>query len=266
MTVPSSFVKFETCDDVGVVTLARPHTLNAMSLELVRDINLALDQVAATHAVRCVILTGEGRAFSAGGDLSVHRNLASHLPAHDLGKALEQYFNPLLLRLLAIPVPLVIAVNGAAAGAGCPLALCGDFVLAAESAFFQCGFARIGLGPDLGSSWLIPRLIGRAMAHGMMMLDDRVSASRAIQLGMIYRCVPDSDLMPAARDIAKRLACGPPKALVAARRLILEGYSTSLPESLLNEARVQTQLSRSDDFAEGIAAFFAKRSPKFRGS
>jgi 2-(1,2-epoxy-1,2-dihydrophenyl)acetyl-CoA isomerase len=259
---PDSSVRLAFADGIASVTLDRPKSLNAFSMELVADLNAALDRVIeARRRVRCVLLTGNGRAFSAGGDISAHHDRPEGSEPYDLGDVLHRHFNPLLMRLLQLPMPLVIAVNGPAAGAGCPLALAGDVVLAARSATFECGFIRIGLMPDLGATWLLPRLIGRARAQSMMMLDERVTAERAEQWGMIYACVDDEQLQDAARAIALKLAAGPADALTATRRSILAAGGGSLADALDAEADTQRDLGFSADFAEGIAAFFARRTP-----
>jgi 2-(1,2-epoxy-1,2-dihydrophenyl)acetyl-CoA isomerase len=260
----SSTVGLRIDGSIAIATLDRPRSLNAISLELVRDLHIALDRMLETRPTpRCLVLTGAGRAFCAGGDITAHRDRPPDQPPYDLGKVLNELFNPLLLRLLRLPVPTVTAVNGAAAGAGCPLALVADFAIASRSAFFECGFAQIGLMPDLGATWLLPRLIGRARAHAMMMLDQRVSAAQAEAWGMIHRCVDDESLLETALELARRLAAGPSAALCAVRRAVLLGAASSLPDALEHEAEIERKLGFSDDFAEGIAAFFAKRPPRF---
>ena len=266
MNTRVSTVGFELRGRVAVLTLNRPESLNAMSLELMADMDAALDRVSeARPRVRCVLLTGAGRAFCAGGDLTAHRDRPAGSEPFDLGEVLQRHFNPVLVRLLRLPAPFVIAVNGPAAGAGCPLALCGDFVVAAHSAYFQCGFARIGLIPDLGASWLLPRLIGRARAHAMMMLDQRVEADQALAWGMIHQCVDDDALVSASEALAETLARGPTEALVAVRRLVLDGQGDPLSVALQREAEAQTTAAFSEDFAEGVSAFLAKRPPLFPG-
>ena len=249
----------------GVMTIAlnRPASLNAISGDLLVEFNAALDRVVEDPDIRCVVLTGNGRAFCAGGDISAHLDRPPDAEPYDLGDVLHRHFNPLLLRILRLPVPIVVAVNGAAAGAGCPLALAGDVVLAARSATFECGFARIGLMPDLGATWMIPRLVGRARAHAIMMLDERVTADQAVQWGLIYRVVEDIDLLNDAHLVARKLGAGPPKALVATRKAILSASVGSLADALDMEAESQRDLGYSRDFQEGIAAFFSRRRPSF---
>jgi 2-(1,2-epoxy-1,2-dihydrophenyl)acetyl-CoA isomerase len=249
---------------VSTLTLNRPEALNAISLEVVVDFNAALDEIlGAPTRPRCVMLTGAGRAFCVGGDITAHRDRPADTPPYDLGDVLERYFNPLLVRLMTFPVPLVIAVNGAAAGAGCPLALCADVVVASQRAYFECGFTRLGLIPDLGATWLLPRLIGRARAHAMMLLNQRVSAEQAQNWGMIHQCVPPETLHTAALNVASSLCAMSTPALRATREVITEALDGSLADALRREAQIQHGLGYSRDFAEGIAAFFARRPPVF---
>jgi len=258
-------VRLTIAEDIATIVLERPGALNALSTRLIEDLNSALDRLIESRPlVRCLILTGSGRAFCAGGDISAHLNRPPNAEPYDLGNVLHQLFHPLLMRLLRLPMPLVIAVNGPAAGAGCPLALCGDIVLAAASASFECGFVRIGLMPDFGAAWLIPRLIGRARAHAMMLLDQPVPAATAEAWGMVHACVPDAELQAAVLRIARKLAAGATHALVATRKAILFAGANSLPDTLDAEAEAQRKLGMSADFAEGIAAFFSKRPPEFR--
>jgi len=184
-------------------------------------------------------------------------------PPFDLGEVLERHFNPLLLRLVTHPAPLVVAVNGAAAGAGCPLALCGDVVVASERAYFECGFTRLGLIPDIGTTWLLPRLIGRARAHAMMLLNQRVSAEEAQSWGMIHQCVAPNALHRVALEAAYTLRAMSAPALRATRRAVTEALGGSLVDALRREAQIQQGLGYSRDFAEGIAAFFGRRPAVF---
>jgi 2-(1,2-epoxy-1,2-dihydrophenyl)acetyl-CoA isomerase len=250
---------------ISTLRLNRPESLNAISLELIADFIAALDEIdAASTPSRCVVLTGAGRAFCVGGDITAHRDRPSDTPPYDLGDVLERYFNPLLLRLMTLPAPLVIAVNGGAAGAGCPLALCGDVVVASRTAFFECGFTRIGLIPDLGATWLLPRLVGRARAHAMLMLNERVGADEAQNWGMILKSVAPEDLASVARELASKLCAMSTPALRATRTATLEGLSGSLRDALQREARIQHERGYSGDFVEGIEAFFARRPPNFK--
>lgn len=249
---------------VSTVILNRPESLNAISLELIADLNMVLDAITtASTPARCVVLTGAGRAFCVGGDITAHRDRPADVPPYDLGEVLERHFNPLLMRLMTLSAPLIIAVNGPAAGAGCPLALCGDIVIASQTAFFECGFTRIGLIPDLGATWLLPRLIGRARAHAMMMLNQRIGAEEAQHWGMIHQSVAAETLMAETQQMAAKFACMSVPSLRATRAAILRGLDGSLHEALHYEANVQRGLGYSADFAEGIESFFEGRSPQF---
>jgi 2-(1,2-epoxy-1,2-dihydrophenyl)acetyl-CoA isomerase len=265
MTDPRLIVE-RTAKDVVMLSFNQPDILNPLSRDLMGELSDLLDRLAReAPRVKALLLTGRGRAFSAGGNLAAHRDRPADVPPYDLGEVLEDWYNPMLLRLLAFPAPVVIAVNGPAAGAGCPLALCGDVVVAARSAYFQCGFTRIGLVPDLGATWLLPRLIGRARAHAMLMLDQRISAEQAEQWGMIHQCVDDDLLPEAALALAQRLAAGPTAAIAGVRRLVLDGAAQSVAEALAAEATMQRTMSASADFAEGVNAFFSKRPARFTG-
>ena len=258
-------VRLDWRDDVAVLTLNRPDVLNAMSAELIEDIGLALDQLHLMRGeVRALVLTGAGKAFCAGGDISAHINKPTGTPPYDLADAMRTLFNPLLLRLLDLPFPFVTAVNGAAAGAGLPLSLFGDVVVASRSAHFSSGFSQIALLPDMGLTWLLPRLIGRARAHKILLLGERVTGEQGEEWGMIDRCVADDDLLDEAFAIAERLAKASITALTVTRKATLQAMGSGLSESLDREAEYQRNLGFAGDFAEGITAFFEKRSPKFK--
>lgn len=256
-------VKLKWRDDVAVLSLSRPESLNALSAGLIEDIKAALEQVVQHRPrIRALVITGEGKAFCAGGDISAHVDRPKDVP-YDLSEVMRDLFNPLLMRLVNLPIPFVTAVNGAAAGAGFPLSLFGDIVLAGKSARFSSGFSKIALMPDLGLSWLLPRLIGRARAHSMLMLDQRVTGEQAADWGMVNECVDDDQLLARATEVARLLAAGSLPALIAIRRSTLFAMGDSLPASIEREAEYQRDLGFSDDFQEGIAAFFGKRPAKF---
>jgi 2-(1,2-epoxy-1,2-dihydrophenyl)acetyl-CoA isomerase len=244
---------------VATVALARPETLNALSAQTVDELRAAVDEVARSGA-RCLLITGEGRGFSSGADLAG----GGGLPA-DAGEALEKHFNPLVEALFELPIPVVAAVNGPCAGAGCSLALCADIVIAARSAYFLQAFVNIGLIPDAGATWLLPRLAGRARAMEMMMLGERIPAEKALEWGLISRVVEDEHLASEAMLLAANLAQGPTVALGLIRRLARDAEQLSLSEALAAERKAQRQAGEADDFKAAVMAFLQKRQPRFSG-
>jgi 2-(1,2-epoxy-1,2-dihydrophenyl)acetyl-CoA isomerase len=244
---------------VATLTLARPDRLNALSGRTVDEMRAAVEHVAGSDA-RCLLIAGEGRGFSSGADLAGGGGLPD-----DAGAALEKHFNPLVEALFALPVPIVAAVNGPAAGAGCSLALAADLVVAARSAYFLQAFVNIGLIPDAGATWLLPRLAGRARALEMMMLGERVSAEQALEWGMIARVVDDEDLASESVHLATRLAQGPTVALGLIRRLARESAHLPLSEALAAERAAQRTAGETGDFRSAVMAFLHKRQPSFEG-
>jgi 2-(1,2-epoxy-1,2-dihydrophenyl)acetyl-CoA isomerase len=244
----------------ATVTIARPERLNALSGQTVDELRAAVEAVAASDA-RCLLLTGEGRAFSSGADLAGD---GGGLP-DDAGAELEEHFNPLVEALFGLDIPVVAAVRGPAAGAGCSLALAADIVIAGRSAYFLQAFVNIGLIPDAGATWLLPRLAGRARAMEMMLLGERVPAEQALDWGLISRVVEDEELDEEAVALASRLANGPTVALGLVRKLAREAGERSLSEALGAEREAQRTAGESDDFKAGVIAFLAKRQPRFQG-
>ncbi|HEY0413156.1 MAG TPA: enoyl-CoA hydratase-related protein [Allosphingosinicella sp.] len=244
---------------VATVTLARPERLNALSARTVDELRAAVEEAGRSGA-RCLLLTGEGRGFSSGADLASGGGLPK-----DAGAALEKHFNPLVEALFALPIPVVAAVNGPAAGAGCSLALAADIVIAARSAYFLQAFVNIGLIPDAGATWLLPRLAGRARAMEMMMLGERISAEQACGWGMISRVVEDEDLAAESVSLATRLAQGPTAALGLIRRLAREGGHVPLSAALAAERAAQREAGATEDFRSAVMAFLQKRQPRFEG-
>jgi 2-(1,2-epoxy-1,2-dihydrophenyl)acetyl-CoA isomerase len=244
---------------VATLTLARPERLNALSGQTVDELRAAVGEAERSGA-RCLLLAGEGRGFSSGADLASGGGLPD-----DAGAALEKHFNPLVEALFALPIPVVAAVNGPCAGAGCSLALAADIVIAGRSAYFLQAFVNIGLIPDAGATWLLPRLAGRARAMEMMMLGERVSAEQALAWGMISRLVEDEDLESESVALATRLAQGPTVALGLIRRLARESAHLPLGEALAAERAAQRAAGASADFRAGVAAFLQKRQPRFEG-
>ena len=248
---------------VQTLTLNRPQALNSFDGALHDALMGALKDAAADASVRCVVLTGAGRGFCAGQDLS-DPAVAPGPEPRDIGALIEARYKPLALLLHDFPVPVVAAVNGVAAGAGANLALNCDFVLAARSASFIQAFAKIGLIPDCGGTWLLPRLVGRAHAMALALLGDKLPAEDAARLGLIWRVVDDAALAAEAQALAERLAALPSRALAETRRAFAAADHLSLSEALSREAEVQRRLGLSHDYQEGVTAFFAKRPPVFR--
>jgi 2-(1,2-epoxy-1,2-dihydrophenyl)acetyl-CoA isomerase len=244
---------------VATLTIARPETLNALSARTVAELREAVGEAAESGA-RCLLLTGEGRGFSSGADLAGSGGLPE-----DAGEALEKGFNPLVEALFSLPIPVVAAVNGPAAGAGCSLALAADIVIAARSAYFLQAFVNIGLVPDAGATWLLPRLAGRARAMEMMMLGERISAEQARDWGLIARVVDDEFLAEEAVALATRLAQGPTVALGLIRRLAREAQHLPLSDALTAERVAQREAGRTEDFRNAVFAFLQKRQPRFEG-
>lgn len=246
--------------DVLVLTLNRPDRLNAASLGMADELSAALD---ALGGARAVLITGAGRAFCSGADLQAPRGDGARGDASF--DALTRHYNPLMLRLAELPVPVVSAVNGPAAGIGCSIALAADFAVAARSAYFLQAFVNIGLVPDGGASWMLPRLVGRARATEMMLLGEKVGAERAAEWGLIHRCVDDDALMVEATALAERLARGPTVALGVMRRNLAAALDGTYADALHREAEGQRVAGNSADATEGGMAFLQKRGPEFKG-
>jgi 2-(1,2-epoxy-1,2-dihydrophenyl)acetyl-CoA isomerase len=254
-------ILFEVRDQVATITMNRNDTRNALAWAMAREMGDALDRLGDA---RCLVLTGAGKAFCSGGDM------ASEVPegldfGHVLYNGLTTSVNPMLMKLRKLPIPVIAAVNGAAAGAGAPLALAADFVIAAQSAFFYMAFPNVGLVPDAGGSWILPRLIGKARATQMMMLAERVPAAQALDWGMIYKVVPDETLMAEAGALAGKLAKGPTLAYGLIRQNLLGGLESDFDTALQIEAEGQRTAGGSKDCAEAVDAFLSKRAPVFRG-
>jgi 2-(1,2-epoxy-1,2-dihydrophenyl)acetyl-CoA isomerase len=253
----------DVTDGVATLSINRPTSLNALSLDAAVEMIDVLDRLRDKREARALVLTGVGRGFCSGADLA-QDDIAPSADI-DAGKVLENFYPPLAERLLDLPIPIVAAVNGVAAGAGCSLALLCDIVVAARSAYFLQAFVNIGLVPDMGATWLLPRVAGRGRAQAMMMLGEKVSAEEAEAWGMIYKAVDDDALASTAAALGARLATGPTVAYGLIRKGVREALDQSFSESLGSERRRQMTAGRTRDFAEGVAAFREKRRPVFEG-
>lgn len=252
-------------DGVGIIALNDPGTLNAAGVDMVAALKAAFEAFAADEAVRCVILTGEGRGFCSGANLSGGGPAAGQSREEsDAGAGLEKVYNPFVTSLRNYPKPIVAAVNGPAAGVGASLALACDLIVAAESAYFLQAFRRIGLVPDGGATYLLPRLVGKARAMELALLGEKLPAKTALEWGLINRCVPDAELMATAKGLARSLADGP-ASLTYIRRLIWESLDHDWAEQLHAERTVQRDAGRTEDFREGVLAFLQKRAAQFKG-
>ncbi|MDM0013990.1 enoyl-CoA hydratase-related protein [Variovorax sp. J22P168] len=258
-------ILYQLDDGVATITLNLPAKLNPVALELQRELGEALARVRTDGSVRAVVLTGAGKAFCVGADLSAMREPEAGQSLGDhTAEWMQSVSNPLIEQLRALPVPVVCAVNGPAAGAGVGLALACDIVVAARSAYFYLPFLpKLGIVPDLGCTWFIPRRIGPARAMGMALLDEKLGAEAAVQWGLIWAAVDDALLQGEAVRIAQRLARLPAHAVQEARRAIEQSERHTLPEQLHYESERQRELIGRPSFAEGVTAFLQKRAPVF---
>jgi 2-(1,2-epoxy-1,2-dihydrophenyl)acetyl-CoA isomerase len=258
-------VTYTISDNIAVITMNRPEALNALSLQLTKDLGDAVGKAVADGA-RAVVLTGAGRGFCAGGDLREMKEMASkegRVEAY-MEEPLEA-LHKVILQIRNAPLPFVAAVNGVCAGAGTNFALACDIVVAADNAVFNQAFVKIGLSPDCGGTFFLPRAIGEKLAAEIFMTGESVTAERAAHFGMINRVVPADDLLTEALAIAGKLAKQPTGSIARVKRMLNATYSNTLEEQLDLEHRCQIESGRSDDFREGVAAFFEKRPPEFTG-
>ncbi|QDG77729.1 2-(1,2-epoxy-1,2-dihydrophenyl)acetyl-CoA isomerase PaaG [Labrenzia sp. PHM005] len=260
---PSVLSEFK--DGVQTITLNRPDRLNAFNEDMHLALRGHLAAAAKSVETRAVLLTGAGRAFCAGQDLADEQMDAADAPP-DLGYTLETFYNPLIRQIRALEKPVICAVNGVAAGAGANIALACDIVLAAQSAKFIQAFSKIGLIPDAGGSWLLPRLIGEARAKALALTAEPLQAQSAADWGLIWKALPDDSLMEEAQTLAKQLAGGATTGLALTKQLMQEAAGQSLDEHLDRERDAQQQAGRTNDYREGVAAFMEKRPARFSGT
>jgi 2-(1,2-epoxy-1,2-dihydrophenyl)acetyl-CoA isomerase len=256
-------IQFSVDAGIARLTFNRPDRLNSLTDDMHVEIRSALSELTG-YGARVLVLTGAGRGFCAGQDLSA-RARASDQPRPDLGESIEKNYAPLVRTLRGLPLPVIAAVNGVAAGAGANIALACDLVIAAESASFVQSFSRLGLLPDAGGTWMLPRLVGTARALGLTLLGDKLSARQAAEWGLIWRCVPDDAFQQTVTMIAEQLANGPTRGFARTKLAIYQSSRNSLDAQLDLERDLQRELGASDDYAEGVAAFMIKRPPTFKG-
>jgi len=249
---------------VALLSLNRPTALNSFNEAMHLEVREALKMTADNPQARVLLLTAEGRGFCAGQDLS-DRNVAPDADMPDLGLSIEKYYNPMIRRLQQLPMPVICAVNGVAAGAGANIPLACDLVLAARSAKFIQAFCKIGLLPDSGGTWFLPRLIGMARAKQLALLGEPLTAEQALAWGMIYRVTDDEALRDEALMLARQLATQPTVGLGYIKRALNSSVSNSFDEQLMLERDLQRLAGRTEDYREGVAAFMAKRPAEFKG-
>jgi 2-(1,2-epoxy-1,2-dihydrophenyl)acetyl-CoA isomerase len=254
----AELVLFECHEDVARVTLNRPERSNSFNVAMHLQLKAAL-QSAADAQARVLVLTGAGRAFCAGQDLT-ERIAVTRGEAVDLGESLERHYEPLLRTLRSLPMPVIAAVNGVAAGSGANVALACDLVIATESAKFIQPFQRLGLLPDCGGTWSLPRLVGHARAKGLALLGDQLPARAAAEWGLIWRCVADAEFQSAVAETSRKLALLPVGGIAAARRALDASWENTFEEQLVVERECQRSLGRTTDYADGVRAFFEKRT------
>lgn len=258
-------VLFSLVDGVGTITLNRPEVLNAFNDQMFSELQEVLKQVERDAVVRCVVITGAGRAFCAGQDLASLRHLYEGDAPPAFGDLLRQRYNPLILKLRTLEKPIIAAVNGVAAGAGCSLALACDLRIASETARFIQAFVRVGLVPDSGGTFFLPRTVGWTKALELAMTGEAVDAQTAKQIGLVSKVVPAEELESAVRELAGRLAKAPTQAIGLMKRAFNRALGCDLEEALEYEAYMQEIAGRTADHREGVQAFLEKREPRFTG-
>ncbi len=256
-----SYILYEKIESVAKISLARADKYNSFCREMALDMQQALDDAAGDKAIRCVYITGTGKAFCAGQDLAE----AIEDNGIELAQIVSEHYNPIIDKMRNIEKPVLCAVNGVAAGAGANIALAGDVVVATATASFIQAFSKIGLIPDSGGTFFLPRLIGFQKATALMMLGDKVMADEAERMGMIYKCFSEDTFAEESWKLAQILAAMPTKGLALTKKLLNESYTNTLSQQLVLEGDIQVEASKSYDYQEGVNAFLEKRKPVFKG-
>lgn len=255
-------ILYNVTGGVATITLNRPQTLNAFTDQMIRETTDAFKQAGRDTAVRCVVITGNGRGFSSGQDLA---DVQARADVFSIGEHLRHGYHKLIKRMVTLEKPIIGAINGVAAGAGCGVALAADLRIASEKASFMLAFSRVGLVPDSGINWLLPRLIGAARAYEMAITADKISAETALAWGMVNRVTPADTLPEEVAAWAQALAAGPTLAFGLTKRAMFKALSSDLDDALAYEAHLQEIAGRSEDNKEGVQAFLEKRAPHFKG-
>jgi 2-(1,2-epoxy-1,2-dihydrophenyl)acetyl-CoA isomerase len=257
-------ILFEVADGIARLTLNRPERLNSFNTVMHSEVRDALAGIEDGSKARALVITGAGRGFCAGQDLG-DRAVAPGGTAVDLGDSIDKYYKPLIMTLRNLPLPVIAAVNGVAAGAGANIALACDLVIAARSASFVQAFSKLGLVPDSGGTWFLPRLVGTARAMGLAFLGEKLSAEQAAQWGLIWRCVEDAELAGVVDGLARQLATAPTRGIARTKQALYESWGRTLEQQIDVERDYQRELGRTADYKEGVAAFTEKRTPQFTG-
>jgi 2-(1,2-epoxy-1,2-dihydrophenyl)acetyl-CoA isomerase len=257
-------IEFKLDAGIARLTLNRPERLNSFTVAMHDEVRDALSKVTVENGARVLVLTGAGRAFCAGQDLN-DRAVAPGSAGVDLGESIEKYYGPLILTLRNLPMPVIAAVNGVAAGAGANIAIACDIVVAARSASFVQAFCKLGLVPDSGGTWSLPRLIGPARAMGLALTGEKLSAERAVEWGLIWRVVDDDALRPTVDQLAAHFAAAPTRGLARTKHALYAAWQSDLEDQLNLERDYQRELGMSEDYREGVRAFMEKRTPVFTG-
>jgi 2-(1,2-epoxy-1,2-dihydrophenyl)acetyl-CoA isomerase len=257
-------ILFEVADGIARLTLNRPERLNSFNTVMHSEVRDALAGIEDGSKARVLVITGAGRGFCAGQDLG-DRAVAPGGTTVDLGDSIEKYYKPLIMTLRNLPLPVIAAVNGVAAGAGANIALACDLVIAAHSASFVQAFSKLGLVPDSGGTWFLPRLVGTARAVGLAFLGEKLSAEQAAQWGLIWRCVEDAELAGVVDGLARQLAMAPTRGIARTKQALYESWGRTLEQQIDVERDYQRELGRTADYKEGVAAFTEKRTPQFTG-